>query len=127
LEEPIERGPFDNHGRVQPSHQVLHFLQRHERSRLTENDGLNLGQAGSTIEVANDLIEQIDGEDKRLREDSKGVLEHNERLTLVLDSPRHDRTKSRSFEKRHNHVPGFQSTHPTLGKPDPVRTESVSC
>ncbi len=35
----------------------------------------------------------------------------------MLDPPRHDWTKFGSFERRHNHVPGYQNARPTLGHP----------
>ncbi len=61
---------------------------------------------GALSPLSNESIEEIERKCKRLREDSRRILENHEHLTLMLNSPRHDRTKFGSFERRHNNVPG---------------------
>jgi hypothetical protein len=51
--------------------------------------------------MTNDVLKTIKGKKNGLRNDAGGILEYDERLTLVLDAPRHEGPQFRVIQGRH--------------------------
>ena len=100
LVEHRERRPVDDHRLIEAPDQILQFLHRHELpavpaapvpgSPSASTGRQNGGRCGITVERHED----------RLRDDARRILQHDERLTLVLDPSGRERPELRSFQRR---------------------------
>ena len=124
LEERGERRPLDDHGRVEPLHQTLELVQCKKEPGRAQHAPLNFTERGLPVEVANDVIKTVKWDQNWLRQHPSQILEHHKALTLMLDSPRHDRPKLGSFERRHASDPGPRSTPRTYLDAHPNRTQA---
>ena len=73
-------------------------MRREKQPRLAEHPGLDVDQRRLAVKMPDDMLKAIERDQNWLRNHAGRILKQDERLTLVLDAPRHHRPEFRSFE-----------------------------
>src|SRR5262249_54223937 len=126
LQERRYSRPLEEHRLLESLNQTLELFERQEQPRRLEDAALNLAQSRLAIKVANDVIKAVERHHDGLSDDPGQIPEHDQVLSLVLESPRQDRAEFGSFQRRHagNRALGAHRRL-KLGRDDPTRIATI--
>jgi hypothetical protein len=87
-----------NHGGIEPLDEIFQIAERKEEPGLAQHARLDVGQGRDPVEMADDVLKAIEGNENRVQGDTGRVEEVDEDLPLVLDAPGYHGPKFWSFQ-----------------------------
>src|SRR5205807_572024 len=98
IAEGRERRAVEDEGLIELADQRFKLGDRDDPTRLAEDPALELSQGRLSVEMADHLLEKVEGDQEGWGDEAERVFERHERLTTMLDPSTRERTDEGTIE-----------------------------